>query len=656
MVKASCGSGRSPGKLTTVRPLPTTPNDSDTDPHEHGISPTGSVRDGRDVLRAKVRTLPNRPGVYRMIDQRGNLLYVGKAKNLKKRVNSYLNMSRHTNRIARMVLATADLEIITTHTEVEALLLEANLIKQLKPQCNVLLRDDKSFPYIQVTNDKWARLTKHRGARAKDGEYFGPFASVGAVNRTLNTLQRAFMLRSCADSVFRARTRPCLLYQIKRCTAPCVEGYISHEDYLAMVEEAHDFLAGRSQKIQRRLSDLMQRASTDLEYEKAAVYRDRIKALTQIQAHQEVNPRGLDEADVIAAHREGGQTCVQVFFFRSGQNWGNRAYYPRHDKQQEMGEVTAAFISQFYDNKPPPKLVLLSHQPDEQHLLQEALTVKAGRNVRLVRPQRGEKRALVDHALTNAREALERRLSESATQQRLLSELADMFELDAPPQRIEVYDNSHISGTNAIGAMIVAGPEGMVKNAYRKFNIKSKDIAPGDDYAMMGEVLTRRFSRLLKEDQDREHNMWPDLVLIDGGAGQLSAACQVFADLGVDDVAVAAIAKGPYRNAGRERFFLPGKTPVSLEPRSSLLYFLQRLRDEAHRFAIGTHRARRAKSIQKSILDDIPGVGARRKRALLHHFGAAKSVAGAGLTDLEAVEGINKVVAKTIYDHFHEDN
>lgn len=639
-----------------VRPLPITPNDSDTDPHEGDIAPNESVQDGRDVIRAKVRTLPNRPGVYRMIDQRGNLLYVGKAKNLKKRVNSYLNMSRHTNRIARMVLATADLEIITTHTEVEALLLEANLIKQLKPQCNVLLRDDKSFPYIQVTNDKWARLTKHRGARAKDGEYFGPFASVGAVNRTLNTLQRAFMLRSCADSVFRARTRPCLLYQIKRCTAPCVEGYISHEDYSAMVEEAHDFLVGRSQKIQRRLSDLMQRASTDLEYEKAAVFRDRIKALTQIQAHQEVNPRGLDEADVIAAHRDGGQTCVQVFFFRSGQNWGNRAYYPRHDKQQEMGEVTAAFISQFYDNKPPPKLVLLSHQPDEQQLLQEALTVKAGRNVRLVRPQRGEKRALVDHALTNAREALERRLSESATQQRLLAELADTFELDGPPQRIEVYDNSHISGTNAIGAMIVAGPEGMVKNAYRKFNIKSKDIAPGDDYAMMAEVLTRRFSRLLKEDQDREHNMWPDLVLIDGGAGQLSAACQVFADLGVDDVALAAIAKGPDRNAGRERFFLPGKAPVSLEPRSSLLYFLQRLRDEAHRFAIGTHRARRAKSIQKSILDDIPGVGARRKRALLHHFGAANSVAGAGLTDLEAVEGISKVVAKTIYDHFHEDN
>ena len=613
------------------------------------------VHDGRDVIRSKVRTLPNRPGVYRMIDQRGNVLYVGKAKNLKKRVASYLNMTRHTNRIARMVVSTFDLEVITTHTEVEALLLEANLIKQLKPQCNVLLRDDKSFPYIHVTEDEWARLTKHRGARKGGGKFYGPFASAGAVNRTLNTLQRAFMLRSCTDAVFRSRTRPCLLYQIKRCTAPCVDGHISRDDYLALVDEAQDFLDGRSQKIQRRLSDLMQNASTDQEYEKAAVYRDRIKALTQIQAHQEVNFQGLEEADVIAAHREGGQTCIQVFFFRSGQNWGNRAYYPRHDKQQEMPEVITAFISQFYDNKPPPRMVLVSDEPEDQSLLEEALSVKAGRKVRLTRPHRGDKRAVVDHALTNAREALERRLTESASQQKLLEELADTFGLDGPPQRIEVYDISHISGTNAVGAMIDAGPEGLTKNAYRKFNIKDKDLTPGDDYAMMREVLTRRFSRLLKEDQDRENNMWPDLVLIDGGAGQLSAACAVFADLGVDDVAIAAIAKGPERNAGRERFFMPGRAPVSLTPRSSLLYFLQRLRDEAHRFAIGTHRAKRAKSVHKSALDDISGIGPRRKRALLHHFGAAASVARAGLADLEAVEGISKVTAKTIYDHFHDD-
>ncbi|HIF09386.1 MAG TPA: excinuclease ABC subunit UvrC [Sneathiellales bacterium] len=610
--------------------------------------------DGRDVIRAAARNLPSRPGVYRMIDSRGTVLYVGKAKNLKKRVNSYLNMTSHSNRIARMVLTTADLEIITTHTEVEALLLEANLIKQLKPVCNVLLRDDKSFPYIHLTHGKWARLTKHRGARSKDGDFFGPFASAGAVNHTLNTLQRAFMLRSCSDSVFRSRSRPCLLHQIKRCTAPCVEGHISHSDYNALVEESRQFLSGRSQKIQRRLSDSMQTASAEMEFEKAAVYRDRIKALTQIQAHQEVNFSGLNEADVIAAHRDGGQTCIQVFFFRSGQNWGNRAYYPRHDAQQEMGEVLAAFIGQFYDNKPPPRLVLLSDRPHEQALIEEALSLKADRKVKLLVPQRGDKRAVVDHALTNAREALERRLSESASQLRLLEDLADAFDLDAPPQRIEVYDNSHISGTNATGAMIVAGPEGLMKNAYRKFNIKDKNLTPGDDYGMMREVLTRRFSRLLKEDQDRTNNMWPDLVLIDGGAGQLSAVLEVFADLGVDDVAIAAIAKGPDRNAGRERFFLPGKAPVSLEPRSPVFYFLQRLRDESHRFAIGTHRAKRAKSTRRSRLDDIPGVGARRKRALLHHFGAASSVERAGLADLEAVEGISKVVAKTIYDHFHE--
>jgi excinuclease ABC subunit C len=613
-----------------------------------------STGDGRDVIRAAVRNLPNRPGVYRMIDSRGSVLYVGKAKNLKKRVGSYLNMTRHSNRIARMVLSTADLEVITTHTEVEALLLEANLIKQLKPQCNVLLRDDKSFPYIHLTDGEWAQLTKHRGARTKKGDFFGPFASAGAVNRTLNTLQRAFMLRSCADTVFRSRTRPCLLHQIKRCTAPCVEGYISHDDYAALVDETRQFLSGRSQKVQRRLSDLMQSASAGMEYEKAAVYRDRIKALTQIQAHQEVNFSGLDQADVIAAHRDGGQTCIQVFFFRSGQNWGNRAYYPRHDAQQDMGEVIAAFIGQFYDNKPPPRLVLLSDRPREQALIEEALTLKAERKVKVLCPKRGDNRAVVDHALTNAREALERRLSESASQQKLLEDVAEVFGLDAPPQRIEVYDNSHISGTNAIGAMIVAGPDGLMKNAYRKFNIKDKTLTPGDDFGMMREVLTRRFSRLLKEDQDRESNMWPDLVLIDGGAGQLSAVEEVFADLGVDDVAIVGIAKGPDRNAGRERFFLPGKPPVSLEPRSPVLYFLQRLRDESHRFAIGTHRAKRAKATRKSILDDIPGVGARRKRALLHHFGAASSVERAGLADLEAVEGISKVVAKTIYDHFHE--
>ncbi len=656
MVKVSAGSAQNSKRSNAKSGRPAPGRDSESSPAKAEFTMPISPQDGRDVIRAKVRTLPNRPGVYRMIDRQGKVLYVGKAKNLKKRVASYLNMTRHTNRIARMVLSTVDLEVITTHTEVEALLLEANLIKQLKPLCNVLLRDDKSFPYIYLTDDEWARLTKHRGARKGSGEFYGPFASAGAVNRTLNTLQRAFMLRSCTDAVFRSRSRPCLLFQIKRCTAPCVEDHISRPDYLALVEEARDFLAGRNQKIQRRLSGLMQNASADLEYEKAAVYRDRIKALTQIQAHQEVNFRGLDDADVIAAHREGGQTCIQIFFFRSGQNWGNRAYYPRHDKQQEMAEVITAFVGQFYENKPPARLILLSHKPEDQSLLEQALSVKADRKVQLVRPQRGEKRSVINHALTNAREALERRLSESATQLKLLEELTETFGLDGPPQRIEVYDNSHISGTNAVGAMIVAGPEGLTKNAYRKFNIKSKTLTPGDDYAMMREVLTRRFSRLLKEDQDRENNMWPDLVLIDGGRGQLSAACEVFADLGVDDVAVAAIAKGAERNAGRERFFLPAKEPVSLEPRSSLLYFLQRLRDEAHRFAIGTHRARRAKSAHKSALDDIPGVGARRKRALLHHFGAASSVARAGLADLEAVDGISKVVAKTIYDHFHDDS
>lgn len=614
-----------------------------------------SVTRGRDVIRAHLKTLPNGPGVYRMIDTKGRVLYVGKAKSLKKRVASYANSTGLATRILGMIAATADMEFITTHTEVEALLLESNLIKELRPRYNILLRDDKSFPYILITGDHdWAQITKHRGARNRPGEYFGPFASAGAVNETINALQRAFPLRSCSDSVFASRTRPCLQYQIRRCTAPCV-GRIGREDYGRIVCEARDFLSGRSRRTQAKLSERMQDASANLEFETAAVYRDRIRALTQIQARQGINIPTLGEADVIGACRDAGQTCIQVFFFRSGQNYGNRAYFPAHARSDAVEDVLSAFIGQFYADKPPPRLVLTSHDIEGRDLVERALGVRADRRVDVRAPRRGAKRQLVEHAVANARDALARRLAESASRRRLLEGVAQTFGLEAPPERIEVYDNSHIRGSEALGAMIAAGAEGLLKNRYRKFNIKQADLAPGDDYGMMTEVLTRRFSRLLREDGDREGRQWPDLVLIDGGTGHLRTAQRVFDDLGVADVALAAIAKGPERNAGRETFHVQGKPAFSLEPNDPVLYFLQRLRDEAHRYAIGGHRAKRSRGLGRSVLDEVPGIGAKRKRALLHHFGSARSVGRAGLADLEAVEGISRQVAKSIYDHFHSD-
>jgi len=654
-----------------------------------------SLAEGVALLEAHLKTLPASPGVYRMLNAAGDALYVGKARNLKRRVTSYTQTDRLPMRLKRMVAETQSLEVVVTHTEVEALLLEMNLVKRMRPRYNVQLRDDKSFPYILVTADHPApQITKHRGARSRPGEYFGPFASAGAVNRTLTALQRAFLLRSCSDSVYSARTRPCLLYQIKRCSAPCV-GRISQADYAELVAEAHDFLSGQSRDVQQRLALAMQGASEALDFETAAKLRDRIRALAQVQAHQDINVEDIDEADVIAVHQAGGQTCIQVFFFRAGSNYGNRAYYPSHDRETALDEVLAAFIGLFYENKTPPRLILLSDKPAEEELLAEALTVSAGRKVELLVPQRGPKRRVIDHALANAREALARRMAENASQRQLLDGVAQALGLDAPPNRIEVYDNSHIQGRHAYGAMIVAGPEGFMKSAYRKFSIvgpkDNKDRAKpasepaaaatlhepspafqteseptpaeaiaalpaptgGDDYAMMREVMERRFARALKEDPERERGTWPDLVMLDGGQGQLNSALAVFAELGIDDVAIVAIAKGPDRDAGRERFFMPGKPPFSLEPKDPVLYFLQRLRDEAHRFAIGTHRAKRSKQIGHSLLDEVAGIGAKRKKALLLHFGSAQAVARAGLTDLTQVAGINEAVAKKIYDHFH---
>ncbi len=612
---------------------------------------------GTSVIARAAKSLPNRPGVYRMMGVNGDVLYVGKAKSLKKRVASYTRLTGHTNRIARMIAATAEMEFITTATESDALLLEANLIKRLKPSCNVILRDDKSFPYILIARDHDApQLLKHRGARKREGQYFGPFASAGAVNRTINTLQRAFLLRSCTDSYYQARTRPCLLYQIKRCSAPCT-GEISLEDYALLVNDALDFLLGKSSQVKDHLRTLMEKASAKLDYERAASYRDRFTALVQIQAHQGLNPRSFMEAAVFAAHSQGGQTCIQVFFFRTGQNWGNRAFFPRADKSLGPEEILDAFIAQFYDNKPVPKLLLLSHDIAGKKLLGEALTTKAEHKVRINVPQRGEKREIMEQCLVNAREALERRLAESATQRKLLEGVAETFDLEETPERIEVYDNSHIQGSNPVGAMIVAGPEGFEKNSYRKFNIKSKNIAPGDDFAMMREVLTRRFSRLLKETQDADKTaIWPDLLLIDGGAGQLSSVHEVLDELGVDSLRVVGIAKGPDRDAGRERFFIRGRSDFMLQPRDPVLYFVQRLRDEAHRFAIGAHRAKRKQAIGATPLDDVAGIGPARKRALLKHVGPAKAVARAGLTDLQSVEGISGHMAETIYDFFHEQN
>ncbi len=626
---------------------------------------------GPALIQAYVKLLPNAPGVYRMLNDKGDVLYVGKARSLKKRVSNYAQGRGHANRIESMIRLTTQMEFITTRTETEALLLEANLIKRLRPRFNVLMRDDKSFPYILLTEDHPAPgIYKHRGARARKGSYFGPFASAQAVDRTINSLQRAFLLRTCTDSVYESRTRPCLLHQIKRCAGPCT-GEVSLDTYGRMVDEARDFLSGKSLKVKSTMADAMQRASEDLDFETAAIYRDRLAALSHVQSHQGINPQTLEEADVFAIHQEGGLNCIQVFFFRTGQNWGNRAYFPKADAALPPQDVLAAFLAQFYDDKPCPRQILVSHAFDEQALLAEALSIRAGHRVAIHRPQRGEKRDLIMHADANAREAHGRRLSETSTQANLLRGFAETFDLDDPPRRIEVYDNSHIMGTNAVGGMIVAGPDGFLKNQYRKFNIKSKDIAPGDDFGMMREVIERRFSRLVREhgipeksdtadtetdDADNAVPPWPDVLLIDGGRGQLSAVTGVLNDLGIaDTVTVIGVAKGVDRDAGRERFFVGDRADFSLPPRDPVLYFVQRMRDEAHRFAIGTHRARRKKELTRNPLDEIAGIGPARKRSLLHHFGTAKAVSRAGMDDLIAVEGISAAMAKLIYDHFHED-
>ena len=625
-------------------------------------TPDEEPRSGFDVIAAFVKKLPNTPGVYRMLNDKGDVLYVGKARKLKARVTSYTRPNGLTSRIVRMITQTAAMEFISTRTETEALLLEANLIKRLRPRFNVLLRDDKSFPYILMAEDhEAAQLLKHRGARSRKGTYFGPFASAGAVGRTINALQKAFLIRTCSDSVYESRTRPCLLYQIKRCSAPCT-GEISLEDYGHLVADAKGFLSGKSKQVRADLAKQMERAAEEMEFERAAVYRDRIAALSQIQSHQGINPRNVEEADLFALHAEGGQVCVQVFFFRTGQNWGNHAYFPKADKAMEPDEVLQSFVSQFYDNKPIPKLILTSHTLPEAALLADALSENAGRKVEVSKPQRGEKRDLVNHALTNAREALARKLADTASQSKLLDGLAEVLKLDAPPQRIEVYDNSHIMGTNAVGAMIVAGRDGLVKNQYRKFTIKDASLTPGDDFGMMREVLTRRFTRLMKEglkaDEDLEDGGrfpdWPDLVVIDGGKGQMSAAKAVLDDLGVEDVVLVGVAKGPDRDAGREVLHPMAGEPFMLQPRDPVLYFIQRLRDEAHRFAIGTHRAKRAAQMRSNPLDEVGGIGPTRKRALMNAFGSVKGIKRAALADLEQVPGISQALARTIYDHFRD--
>jgi excinuclease ABC subunit C len=659
----------------------------------------GTLAAGRAAIARHAKVAPASPGVYRMIDANGDVLYVGKAKSIRKRVTSYLRPTGLDARIVRMIAATASLEFISTRTETEALLLEANLIKRLRPRFNVLMRDDKSFPYIVITKDaRAAQIAKHRGARSQDGDYFGPFASVWAVNRTITALQRAFLLRSCSDAMFESRTRPCLLHQIKRCSAPCT-GEIAPTDYAELVREAKAFLSGRSHAVKDQLARDMEAASEALDFERAAVYRDRLAALSAVQTNQGINPRGVEEADVFAAYQDEGFTCIEVFFFRTGQNWGNRAYFPRADRSLSASEVLAAFLTQFYDDKPCPRLILLSHDIEDCPLLAEAFTIRTGRKVEISVPQRGEKKELVEHAVANAREALGRKLADSASQRRLLEGLAKAFGLPRTPQRIEIYDNSHIQGTNAVGAMVVAGPEGLRKNQYRKFNIRSADLVPGDDYGMMREVLTRRFKRLLDEAPraggntgeatslpapppqerepavaphdteqaqsetdntpndaaaERDDSPWPDLILIDGGQGQLAETRAVLAQLGVDNVAMAAIAKGPDRDAGRETFFMPDRAPFKLPPRDPILYFVQRLRDEAHRFAIGSHRQRRQKGLREGGLQEIAGVGPTRKRALLHHFGTLKAIERASIADLAKTPGISAETARKIYEFFHE--
>ncbi len=613
-----------------------------------------SIETGREVILRSAKIAPRGAGVYRMLNRKGDVLYVGKAKSIHKRVLSYTRMGLE-NRIARMVAATATMEFVSTSTETEALLLEANLIKRFRPHFNVLLRDDKSFPYILITGGHPApQITKHRGARNRKGDYFGPFAAVGAVNRTITALERAFLLRSCADSVYESRTRPCLLFQIKRCSGPCT-GEIALPDYNVLVEEARDFLSGRSRAVKETLAKEMEEASETLNYERAAALRDRLAALSAIQSHHGVHPRSIEQADVFAVHQEGGITCVEVFFIRNFQNWGDRAYYPRADRSFEPGEVLESFLAQFYEDKTAPRCVLLSHDIEECDLLKEALTARSGHRVDITVPQRGDKRALVDHALVNAREALGRRLAESSTQLRALKGLAEAFTLTQPPRRIEVYDNSHITGSNPVGVMIVAGREGFMKNQYRKFNIRSEELTPGDDYGMMREVLRRRFSRLVKDTPRSEDpdSPWPDVVILDGGPGQLSAAREVLADLGIGDLCVVAIAKGADRDAGRETFHMPERQPFRMPPRDPVLYFIQRLRDEAHRFAVGAHRTRRKRDIASSGLQEIPGVGPTRKRALLRHFGTLNAIERASLTDLQTVPGINAATAKAVYDFFH---
>ena len=607
---------------------------------------------GVTAIETALRTMPGNPGVYRMLGAKGEALYVGKARNLKKRVVAYTQLARLPERLRRMVSETVSMEIVTTHTEAEALLLEANLIKRLQPHYNILLRDDKSYPWLMLTEDHpYPQLAKHRGAQTRKGSYWGPFASAWSVNQTVQALQRVFLLRTCEDTVFANRTRPCLLFQIKRCSAPCV-GRISEADYETLVEQAKAFLSGKTSAIQKDLATAMQVAAEHLEYERAAAIRDRIRGLTQVQSTDVINPASLGDADVIALHQAAGQSCVQVFFIRGGRNNGNRSFFPANTKGDEPGAVLAAFISQFYDNKPPPPQILLNHVPEEEGLLAEALSLKAGRKVAVLVPQRGEKHDVVMHAATNAREALERKLAESAGQGKLLAAVAELFGLPETPRRIETYDNSHIMGTNAYGVMVVAGPEGFNKSAYRKFGIKGA-ITPGDDFGMMREVMERRFGRALAEDPDRTSENWPDLVLIDGGAGQLSAAKAIMTELGLEDIPLVGIAKGPDRDAGREWFYMEGRDPFQLPPRDPVLYFLQRLRDEAHRFAITTHRNARSKKITTSELDEIPGIGAARKKALLLHFGSAREVRGAGLRDLEAVDGINRATARAVYAFFH---
>ena len=623
----------------------------------------GPLAAGHAAIERAVRLAPTSPGVYRMLNAANDVLYVGKAKNVKKRLTSYARPNApHPARILRMIAATVTVEIVSTTTETEALLLEANLIKQLRPRFNVQLRDDKSFPYILVTGDHWApQILKHRGAQTRQGRYFGPFASAGAVGRTITALQRAFLIRSCTDGFFESRTRPCLLYQIRRCAGPCT-GEIDFPGYTELVREATDFLAGKSQAVKQLLAGEMEKASGELEFETAAVYRDRLAALSAIQSQQGINPRTVDEADVFAIHQEGGYSCVEVFFFRTGQNWGNRAYFPRAEKSFTPEEVLSSFLAQFYDDKPPPRLILLSHDIEECELLADALTVKAGHKVEISVPKRGEKKELIVHALTNAREALGRKLADTATQSRLLEQLATVVQLPQTPRRIEVYDNSHIQGSNAVGAMIVAGPDGFIKNQYRKFNIKSEGLNPGDDYAMMREVLQRRFKRLLappegdsakaKADDDAVPQ-WPDLVIIDGGRGQLNAAREIFLCLGLTQVSLMAVAKGPERDAGRETLFMPDREALKLEPRDPVLYFIQRLRDEAHRFVIGSHRKLRKKDIREAGLQEIPGIGPSRKRALLHHFGTLKEIERASIADLGKVPGVSAESARRIFEFFH---